>query len=91
MELRWTEAAAADLDSIAEYLFAHAPDRAAGLLNTLYDAPESLLTFPKRGRPGKMRGTRELVVASLPWIVVYTVGDEAIHIVRILHGAQRWP
>ena len=88
MHLRWTEAAATDLERIADSLFSHAPDRAPRLLRSIYEAPETLLSFPHRGRPGKKAGTRELVLSSLPWIVVYAVRDD---VVRILHGAQRWP
>ena len=91
MQLRWTEAAAADLQRIADYLFAQAPDRASLLVRSIYDAPETLLSFPHRGRPGKKAGTRELVLSPLPWIVVYAVRDDVVHVVRILHGAQRWP
>ncbi len=91
MELRWTESAAADLERIADYLFAQAPDRAERLVRAIYEAPQALLAFPHRGRPGKKDGTRELMIASLPWLVVYTVSDDVIHVVRILHGAQRWP
>lgn len=60
-------------------------------MQLLYEAPESLLTFPHRGRPGKKSGTRELVLAPLPWIVVYAVRADALYVVRILHGAQKWP
>ena len=91
MQLRWTEAAAVDLERIADYLFSNAPDRASRLVRSIYEAPETLLSFPYRGRPGKKAGTRELVLLPLPWIVVYTVSDEVVHVVRILHGAQRWP
>ena len=91
MQLRWTEAAAADLDRIADYLCAHAPDRAHRLVRSIYEAPETLLSFPHRGRPGKKAGTRELVLSPLPWIVVYAVRDDVVNVVRILHGAQRWP
>ena len=91
MELRWTNAAASDLTRIADYLFEHTPERAPQLVRAIYDAPASLLTFPNRGRPGKKEGTRELVLSSLPFIVVYTVRSEAIYVVRILHGAQQWP
>ncbi|MGO8736740.1 MAG: type II toxin-antitoxin system RelE/ParE family toxin [Terriglobia bacterium] len=51
----------------------------------------ALLTFPYRGRVGKKEGTRELVLSSLPYVAVYRVSGEAIHIVRILHGAQKRP
>ena len=91
MHLRRSEAAAAYLERIAAYLFVHAPTRAPGLVRSIYEAPEALLSFPHRGRPGKKAGTRELVLSPLPWIVVYTVRDDVVHVVRILHGAQLWP
>ena len=89
MELRWTEEAAADLEHITDYLFQNVPERAAELVRGIYNA--ALLTFPHRGRAGKKEGTRELVLSSLPYLVVYQITGEVIHIVRILHGAQKWP
>lgn len=91
MELRWTEEAANDLERIADYLTAHAPERASTLARTVYEAPTALLTFPNRGRLGKKEGTRELVLSPLPYIVVYKVVGDVIFVVRILHGAQKWP
>ena len=91
MELRWTVEAAADLERIADYLFQNVPERAAELVRGIYNAPVALLTFPYRGREGKKEGTRELVLSPLPYIVVYQITGEAIHVVRILHGAQKWP
>ena len=91
MELRWTREAASDLERIADYLFGHTPDHAERLVRALYDAPGTLLTFPNRGRPGKKEGTRELVMSPLPYILVYTVREDAVYVVRILHGAQQWP
>jgi toxin ParE1/3/4 len=90
MDLRWTRGAADDLQRIADYLIEHAPAR-ADLVRTLYDAPRSLLTFPNRGRPGKREGTRELVLSPLPYIIVYQVRGDRVIVVRIVHGAQRWP
>ena len=91
MQLRWTQEAANDLDRIAAHLRLDAPDRATNLIRHVYDAPTALLTFPNRGRPGKKEGTRELVLAPLPYVVVYTVRDDVVFVVRILHGAQQWP
>ena len=91
MQLRWTEEAAADLERIADYLWTQAPDRASELVRAVYGAPSTLLTFPNRGRPGKKEGTRELVLSPLPYIVVYTVRADVVFVVRILHGAQKWP
>ena len=67
------------------------PERAAALVRTIYEAPSLLLDFPLRGRPGKKAGTRELVMPSLPYVIVYTVRDDVVVVVRILHGAQQWP
>jgi toxin ParE1/3/4 len=91
MQLRWTEEAANDLERIADYLLTHTPDRAPELVRAVYDAPSALLTFPNRGRPGKKEGTRELVLSPLPYLVVYAVHGDVIYVVRILHGAQKWP
>lgn len=91
MELRWSEEAARDLERIADYLFEHAPERAADLIRQIYNSPSALLSFPHRGRPGRKTGTRDLVLSPLPYIVVYRISDNVIHIVRILHGAQKWP
>lgn len=91
MQLRWTEEAANDLEHIADYLLQHAPDRADQLIQRIYDAPSSLLTLPNRGRPGKLPGTREHVLSPLPYVVVYAVRGDVLFVIRILHGAQRWP
>jgi toxin ParE1/3/4 len=91
MHLRWSEEAADDLERITNYLFEETPQHAPELVRAIYDAPKALLSFPYRGRPGKKEGTRELVLSPLPYIVVYRVAGDAIHIVRLLHGAQKWP
>lgn len=90
-ELRWTKEAAPDLENIANYLFQNTPERAAELVREIYNVPAALLTFPYRSRVGRKEGTRELVLWPLPNIVVYQVSGEAVHVVRILHGAQKWP
>ena len=47
--------------------------------------------MPQRGRRGRIESTRELVLSSLPYYVVYRVFDERLLILNIVHGAQRWP
>jgi ParE toxin of type II toxin-antitoxin system, parDE len=51
----------------------------------------SLKQFPYRGRNGDLEGTRELVMASLPYIIVYGIEAQMIHIFRVIHAAQDWP
>jgi addiction module RelE/StbE family toxin len=91
MQLRWTEQAIADLTQIADYLFENTPERAPALVLSIYDAASKLPAFPRRGRPGRKAGTRELVVAPLPWLIIYRVTGEAIEILRVLPSARKWP
>jgi hypothetical protein len=57
----------------------------------LYEASSTLKSFPNRGRIGRKKGTRELVIPSSPFIVIYRVTGTAVDIVRILHGGQKCP
>lgn len=86
--IRWTPAAAADLDQIKDYLIEHHPDLAQPTMLKLYAAILSLKRMPNRGRPGRERNTRELVLAPLPYIAAYRVNAEAIEILHIHHGAR---
>jgi toxin ParE1/3/4 len=52
---------------------------------------ERLGAFPAIGRPGRVAGTRELVVSGTPYIVPYRVRGERVQIITVLHSAQRWP
>jgi toxin ParE1/3/4 len=91
MQVRWTKSAASDLETIANFLFDETPEHATRLVREIYQMAGSLREFPNRGRSGRKPGTRELVLSSLPYIVVYEVASEILYIVRILHGAQVWP
>jgi len=91
MELRWSEAAASDLERVVNYLFEETPQHAPELVRAIYEAPLGLTHFPRRGRPGRKDGTRELVLSPLPYVIVYRITGDVIHLLRILHTAQRWP
>jgi toxin ParE1/3/4 len=91
MEVRWSPEAADDLEGIVRYIQHDSPEVARKVAAIIIDAVGDLSTFPKRGRTGRIEGTRELVVGRLPWIAVYRVRDDAVEVVRIYHGAQNWP
>jgi addiction module RelE/StbE family toxin len=91
MGLRWTASAVRDLERITDYPFDETPQHAPRLVRLLYKSATALKTFPNRGRPGKKEGTRELVIPSLPYIVVYQVREDTVYLARILHAAQQWP
>lgn len=71
MRVRWTAPAAADLDQIREYLQKYYPHFAQPTVLRVYQSIRSLKAAPHRGRLGRRNGTRELVLAPLPYLVVY--------------------
>ena len=88
MRLRWTPSAANDLEAIHNYLSVTRPSLAQSTVTLLYRTVRSIPAFPHRGRVGERPGTRELVVAKLPFIIVYRTTEQTVEVLRILHGAQ---
>jgi toxin ParE1/3/4 len=64
------------------------PTAAPNVAETVIDRIEQLAAFPGLGRPGEVKGTRELV--SPPFVVVYRSTEEIVEILHIWHGAQDW-
>ena len=91
MRIRWTQAAAADLQHISDHLKDHHPHYRQPTIRKLYDAIRSLKASPHRGRPGREEATRELVFSPLPYVAVYRVTGQSIEVLRIYHGAQDRP
>jgi addiction module RelE/StbE family toxin len=91
VRLVWTQHALADRDAIFEHLELDSPRAAANVDDRIAAAMRRLLDFPESGRPGRVAGTRELVVPHTPFIAAYIVAAERVRILRILHGAQVWP
>jgi len=76
------------LQAIGDYLREHHPSLAASTIRRLYDSARSLKKFPHRGRVGEAENTRELMALPMPYIIVYRVDPDLVHIFRVLHGAQ---
>jgi toxin ParE1/3/4 len=91
MKVRWSPAAAANFAEIIQHIREQNGASALRVARSIYETVRQLKKFPNRGRRGRMKGTRELVLSSLPFIVVYRVNEDTIEIARVLHGAQRWP
>lgn len=90
MIIRWTRRAEADLFDQCDHIAKDDPNLAARIAE-IFATVEGLSEFPYRGRPGRVDGTRELVLAGLPWIAVYAVTDSMVVVLRLLHGAQAYP
>jgi toxin ParE1/3/4 len=90
MRVRWTTDAADDLERICDYVARERPEAAHRIALDVLRVIEDLRTFPNRGRPGRVQGTRELVLTR-PFLAVYEVREQEVQVLRILHGARQWP
>jgi toxin ParE1/3/4 len=88
-EIVWTTAALAEFDEIVDYIRAQDPTTAVRVATRIEERVGSLVDNPRIGRPGRVRGTRELVVTL--FIVAYEVTDDLIVILTVLRGRRRWP
>jgi toxin ParE1/3/4 len=91
VKLAWLPLALDDLEHLRSYIAADAPGAAGVVADRILNAIETLAEFPERGRPGRVPGTRELVVPRTPFLVAYRLREYTIEVLRILHGARRWP
>jgi addiction module RelE/StbE family toxin len=89
-ELEWLEPARADLLSIIEYIADDNPDAAQRVKDDIEYKVTRLQDFPRMGRPGRVEGTRELVIWT-NHVVVYDENAISVRILRVLHTAQQWP
>ena len=91
MRIRWTEGADGNLDQVEEYIAQDNPPAAVATVNKIIEAAQMLADYPTIGKRGREHGTRELVVAGLPYIVIYALQCEELVILRVLHTSMKYP
>jgi len=91
VRLKWSRDAFQDRDDIFEYIAQDSISGAQRVDMRFAAAQAQLEKHPHSGRLGRLDGTRELVVAGSPYLIVYTLTDSQVLILRIVHGAQEWP
>ena len=90
--IEWTEQASQQLYQAYEYIaLSNSEEVADRIAIRVADSVRQLETFPMSGRPGRVAGTRELVVSNTPFIAAYTIDQDRIGVLAIYHGAQEWP
>lgn len=93
MKLIWLPKALETFEAQIDYIAKDSVKAAIEQGNLIENQIHQLLDHPEIGRTGRTKGTRELVVNGIPFIVVYRVKPrlERIELIRVLHGAQQWP
>lgn len=91
MILEWLPIAKQDFETIVEYIAADNPAAAVEQGDEIEKQIFMLISYPKMGRPGRIKRTRELIIVRTPYIVAYRIKGKTIQILRVLHGVQQWP
>jgi toxin ParE1/3/4 len=88
----WSPEAIADLVGLRAYIEQDDPGAAQRVaLHIIHNVETLLPNSPEMGRPGRVPGTRELVIPRTPFIVPYRLVGNAVHVLRIFHAARHWP
>lgn len=80
-----------DLLGIFDYILEDNPLAAAKTLESIKTHIQNLQKMPYLGRPGRVPGTRELVIPGTPFVVPYQVENNRLAILRVYHSARNWP
>ena len=91
MKLVWSPEARVDLREMVLYISENNPFAAKALYERIEVAATEIIDTPYIGRPGRVPGTRELVISNTPYLLPYQVRSDSIEILRVYHAARKWP
>lgn len=91
MQVKWLRKALANLDHEATYIAQDNPAAARKVVKSILDTVALLAEQPALGNPGRIAGTRELVVADTRYLVPYRVKNAQVEILRVFHTSRKPP
>lgn len=91
MKVRWTRLALADLAAARDCIAKEAPGAAERVADRIEGSVRNLERHPRLGKPGRLEGTRGLVVPGTPFFIPYRLLEDSVEILALIHGARRWP
>jgi len=90
MQIKWEEDAISDLINLRNYIEKDNPTSAKKIATKILQSINTLIEHPLLGKAGRVHKTRELVITTSRYTVIYKAEAESISILRILHQSQRW-
>lgn len=76
---------------ILEFIAGENPDQAHAVVDDISEAAGRLEFHPAMGRPGRVAGTRELVLPRRGFILPYRIDGDTIMVLRVIHTSRDWP
>ena len=91
MKIVWSRRAIRHLIRLREFIEKNSEQKASFVAKRILEAADLLQSHPEMGRPGRIVGTRELVVPGTPYIIPYRVRRERLELIAVFHDRQKWP
>ncbi|BAH73490.1 type II toxin-antitoxin system RelE/ParE family toxin [Solidesulfovibrio magneticus] len=91
MHVKWLRTALKNLDDELEYIAREDHELAVKIYAHIQDAVDNLKQFPDSSRPGRIFGTRELVISRYNYLIPYRVREDVVEILRVFHTSRKQP
>ncbi len=91
MQIVWLKKALNNLEEIGQYIAQENSQAASQVVKEIVSQIGLLTTQPAAGRPGRVVGTRELVISRLPYLVPYRIKNNRVEILRAFHTSRKMP
>ncbi|MDN2479934.1 type II toxin-antitoxin system RelE/ParE family toxin [Vibrio agarivorans] len=91
MKIKWLETALSNFEQAAEYLHEQNPQSARAFAKEVHESISLLKSNPAMGRPGRVMGTKELVLKKYPYLIPYRVKNNQIEILRVFPTRMELP
>ena len=89
MQVRWLRKALLNLEEEATYIATEDPSAARMVVERVLQAVAMLAEQPALGRPGRIPGTRELVISRTRYLIPYRVRGDTVEVLRVFHTSRR--
>ncbi|HWY19666.1 MAG TPA: type II toxin-antitoxin system RelE/ParE family toxin [Candidatus Acidoferrum sp.] len=89
--IKWLKKALQNFDEEVAYIANDDPSAARLVARRITEAVSLLATQPAIGRPGRVSGTRELLVPKTRYLIPYRVRRGVVEILRVFHASRRPP
>ena len=91
MNVVWSRRAIRNLVQLREHIEKDSERTAALVAGRILKAVALLQSQSEIGRPGRVVGTRELVIPDTPYLIPYRVRRGRLELIAVFHGRQKWP
>lgn len=92
MKFALSRPALAELDGILRYLSERSPLGATHVEARMRRAFEHIVRFPEAAERVEQRPeVRRFPLTRYPYVIYYEIGEDAVTVLRILHGARQGP